>query len=86
MGLWNCPAHRGVPKARIGDRDAFAESGCADVAASAVGRILDRFNAAHECREVTCLYHDTNWWIENAIASPGGLTDAALPDDEDYFL
>jgi hypothetical protein len=86
LGLWSCPAHRGVPKARIDERTAFAgEEGARDTA-ERVAAMLDGFDAAAECREVTCLYHDVNWWIEQAVEDPRGLADGALPDDGDYFL
>ena len=86
MGLWNCPAHRGVPKARIDAKDAFSDEAKTQRATAATGAILDRFDAAQECKQVTCLYHDTNWWIEEAISSSEGLVDGPVPDAEDYFL
>ena len=86
LGLWNCPAHRGVPKARIDAATAFSNEDAARQAADRIAGILDSFDASHECREVTCLYHDTNWWIERAIASPDGLADDAVEDARDYFL
>lgn len=86
LGLWNCPAHRGVPKARIDGRQAYAGAQRAAATQARVGEMLGRFDASTECREVTCLYHETNWWIEQAIEDPRGLTDAALPDAGDAFL
>jgi len=86
LGLWNCPAHRGVPKARIDGAAAFSDDEHVAGATRKTAAMLDAFDAHAECREVTCLYHDTNWWIERAIRDPAGLTDAALPDAEDYFL
>ena len=53
--------------------------------------MLESFDASHECAEVTCLYHDANWWIERAIlsidpdAGPGELG-PSVEDDEVYFL
>ncbi len=86
MGLWNCPAHRGVPKARIDGPDAFSDEATTTRATTETAAILDRFDAAEECKEVTCLYHDTNWWIQRAIESAEGLTDGPVADAEDYFL
>ncbi len=82
LGLWNCPAHRGVAKARIDERDAFGDDGTTTEKVSAM---LDTFDASEECREVTCLYHETNWWIEQAIEDPRGLN-GPVPDTKDYFL
>ncbi|MDJ0522247.1 MAG: radical SAM protein [Planctomycetota bacterium] len=86
LGLWNCPAHRGVPKARIDAADAFSTDETSARAAAETAAILERFDAAEECKEVTCLYHDTNWWIENAIRNPEGLIDGPVADSLDYFL
>ena len=86
LGLWNCPAHRGVPKARMDAATAFSDEAATAASGKAITGMLDSFDASHECREVTCLYHDTNWWIEKAIQAPEGLTDGPLEDAGDYFL
>jgi hypothetical protein len=86
-GLYNCPAHRGVEKAKIGERTAFTGEAAADATARDVGAILDRFDASHECREVTCLYNGVNWWLEKLVHDPSA--DVALdPSEErgDFFL
>lgn len=85
LGLWNCPAHRGVAKARIDERSAFDGEEGARRTAARTAAMLDTFDATAECREVTCLYHDANWWIEQAIEDPRTLGEA-LPDAGDYFL
>jgi len=86
-GLWNCPAHRGVEKARLGDRDAYA----GDEAAEATGRRLalsiDAFDASRECREVTCLYNSVNWWLEKRVNAPGDTAEGEVADEPlDLFL
>lgn len=86
LGLWNCPAHRGVEEARIADRDAFADDERAASTARATARLLDAFDASVACREVTCLYHDVNEWLEHAIEDPGILDGAVPGNDEDFFL
>ncbi|MDJ0976435.1 MAG: radical SAM protein [Planctomycetota bacterium] len=86
LGLWNCPAHRGVTKARIAPKDAFADGERAERTAEAVEGMLDGFDASVECREVTCLYHATNWWLEQAIEDPRGLDDLTAVDGNDAFL
>ena len=86
-GLYNCPAHRGVEKAKIGERTAFTGEAEADGAAKDVGAILDRFDASHECREVTCLYNGVNWWLEKLVHDPNADV-TADPSEErnDSFL
>jgi MoaA/NifB/PqqE/SkfB family radical SAM enzyme len=88
LGTFNCPAHRGVAKARIGGKAAWAGDGAEGVAGTL--RVLDRFDAAHECREVTCLYNPVNHYLEKWIASDDAL-DGAAPDEmppgsDDFFL
>jgi len=84
LGTFNCPAHRGVDKARLGGgqlwRDAAAGIGASQV-------LLDGFDASIECSEVTCLYHGTNWWLEELVRSSAPLpVDAPAVDRADYFL
>jgi hypothetical protein len=87
MGTFNCPAHRGVEKARVGAADAYADAGMAKLTAGQLGDLMDRFDASHECREVTCLYNGVNWWLEKMIEDPRD-TFAIEPGDErfDFFL
>jgi sulfatase maturation enzyme AslB (radical SAM superfamily) len=83
-GLFNCPAHRGVEKARISGEDAFADDDRSCATTTGLATVLDSFDASHECREVTCLYNKVNWWLEEAIES--GTTIEPSPEREDYFL
>ncbi len=87
MGTFNCPAHRGVEKARIAGADAFADEAMAKLTAGQLTDLMDRFDASHECREVTCLYNGVNWWLEKMIEDPRE-TFSIEPGDErfDFFL
>lgn len=84
-GLYNCPAHRGVAKARIAERSAYRDDGEAAATGHRLGAILDRFDASRECREVTCLYNGVNWWLEKMIEDPRGDFELG-PEREDFFL
>ena len=42
----------------------------AQLTAGQLGDLIDRFDASHECREVTCLYNGVNWWLEKMIEDP----------------
>ena len=87
LGLYNCPAHRGVAKARIGEKNAYGNEDSVRSTAEATKGILDRFDASRECANVTCLYNSTNWWLEGMIESPDSREDLKdLPDRRDYFL
>ena len=70
-GVFNCPAHRGVDKALLAPADGYAGATNAEATGRGLARILDEFDASVECKEVTCLYHDTNWWIEGLVAEDG---------------
>jgi wyosine [tRNA(Phe)-imidazoG37] synthetase (radical SAM superfamily) len=72
-GVFNCPVYRSVPRARIAERDGYKDpTACRDTQAK-LGDAIVRFDAAHECREVTCLYNATNWWLQDLIDHPEKL-------------
>jgi sulfatase maturation enzyme AslB (radical SAM superfamily) len=82
MGTYNCPAHRGVEKARLGGAEVYP-----DGAGPELTELMDRFDASRECQEVTCLYNGVNWWLEKLVHDPSA--DLALePSEErgDFFL
>jgi organic radical activating enzyme len=87
MGTFNCPAHRGVEKARIGGTDAYADEAMAQITAGQLGDLMDRFDASHECREVTCLYNGVNWWLEKMVEDPRDTFEIEPGDERfDFFL
>jgi len=85
-GLYNCPAHRGVDKGLIAAKDAYQDAERAEGTGVALAAILDRFDASVECKAVTCLYHSTNWWLEELIASDEEPQLASGTRDGDFFL
>ncbi len=86
-GLYNCPAHRGVEKARIAGPDAYRDAATAAATGNQLLDILDDFDASHECREVTCLYNGVNWWLEKLVEDPSLDLDAEIQAERsDHFL
>jgi organic radical activating enzyme len=87
LGLFNCPVYRHVEKAKIGGKDAWADDGAVAASQASTAGLIQSFDAAHECREVTCLYNNANWFIEDLIRHPEKL-DELLPveEREDWFL
>ena len=86
-GLYNCPAHRGVAKAKLAGPEAYRDAQAASKTGGELLRILDDFDASHECREVTCLYHSVNWWLEELIDSRDEDLRSLIGDElQDYFL
>jgi hypothetical protein len=84
LGSFNCPAHRGVEKAKLGGKELWQVPAAAQ---HATAKILGEFDASHECREVTCLYNSTNWWLEELIEAGKPLPkDAPAPEARDWFL
>jgi hypothetical protein len=86
-GVFNCPVYRSVPKAQIANRDGYQDAASCQSTIRHTGELIRRFDAAHECREVTCLYNATNWWLEELIDQPELLEKLSpLPERGDYFL
>ena len=95
LGVFNCPAHRGIEKARLGNADGWlptvdllSDQPTTPPAQAATCDSLSNFDAHVECAEVTCLYHPVNHWMEGLIASdkdPEDLIDPG-PEQNDYFL
>jgi len=87
MGTFNCPAHRGVDKARVGGSDAYADAAMARLTGGQLADLMDRFDASRECAEVTCLYNGVNWWLEKIIEDPREDTPIDPGDERgDFFL
>lgn len=84
LGTFNCPAHRGVEKAQVGGKELWQVPPAAQ---HATVKLLDSFDASHECREVTCLYNSTNWWLEELVEASAPLPEEApAPEQKDWFL
>jgi len=84
LGLFNCSGYRGVAKAKIAEKNAYVSIKRTADTQQETAAILDRFNAEHECAEVTCLYNSANWWIEKAITE-GIELDTAI-EQHDFYL
>ena len=87
-GVFNCPAHRGVQKAKLADKDAYQTPGDRKQTGQALAGLLNEFDASHECAQVTCLYNRVNWWIESMIEDPREALAVleAGAENQDYFL
>lgn len=87
-GLFNCPAYRGVERARIAGKEAFQDPATADATNVGLAEKLAGFDAHAECAEVTCLYNDVNWWLDGLVKSDEDLDALVAAGEErnDYFL
>lgn len=86
-GTFNCPAYRGVGYARLGGMDLYKDAASAHEGAEMTKALLDNFDASENCKNVTCLYNGTNWWLEQLIESDTPLaTIEMVADRRDAFL
>jgi tRNA A37 methylthiotransferase MiaB len=87
IGVHICPTHRGIPKARIGDGIIRKGRALGGVTQQQVARKILAFDAKENCKEITCLYNNANWWIEKMIEDGIDLSRMTpLPDQGDYYL
>ena len=86
LGVFNCPAHRGVEAGRIGDAKAWSPDGGGAEAGTAA--LLDGFDASRRCAEVTCLYNPVNRFLESCIRSDRPLDELLIQGEDcgDCFL
>ncbi len=87
LGVFNCPVYRHVPQALIGGKHAYATDDAYRETRDNVLRLIEAFDAAAECKDVTCLYNHANWFIEDLIRNPHKLESLTTADERrDYFL
>ena len=88
LGLFNCPVYRYQPQGRLNDKDGYVNAERYRESLANTSAIIEKFDAAHECREVTCLYNHVNWWIEDLIENPDKLDDLHPDEDRepDFFF
>jgi len=87
LGVFNCPVYRHVPQALIGGKHAYATDADRRKTRDNTLRLIEAFDAAAECRDVTCLYNHANWFIEDLIRNPDKLGSLeATSERRDYFL
>jgi len=88
LGIYNCPVYRNQPHGKIADKAGYATTDEFARTVTTTAQLIRRFDAARECREVVCLYHDVNWWIEGLILNPRKLSavDAVATAVPDFFL
>ena len=87
QGVFNCPGYRGVPQARIGDSEAYCDLETIEKTSAQTVAMIDQFNASEQCENVTCLYHATNWWLQDLIDHPRKIEEVQVTEDTvDFFL
>ena len=86
IGLFHCPGFRGIKKSYISDKNAYCNGNISQTQ-KAVANILYNFDASKECADCTCLFNQTNWWIEKLITGEVNIDDVESSDERhDYFF
>ncbi len=65
VGVFGCPVYRDNPKDRLGEASAYRTVEDFLVTRRRTYEVMTGFDASHECRNVACLYNETNWWLED---------------------
>jgi len=71
-GIFACPAYRGDRRSLLAYADGYASLENLLQTARSSLRQVAQFDAAKECREITCIYNRTNWRLEMGL-EPGEL-------------
>jgi pyruvate-formate lyase-activating enzyme len=79
-GVFACPAHRGNPHSRLAGPSGYAAQASFQETLRATELQIQRFNAAVECAEVTCIYNEANWWLEGLVSSGEPLQPSVAAD------
>ncbi|MGI9289690.1 MAG: radical SAM protein [Gammaproteobacteria bacterium] len=87
LGIFNCPVYRHQHHARLGNKHDYETIEMFEKTLNNTEDLLDNFDATKECKEVTCLYNDVNWWLEDLVNNPEKLDQLdAAKDRGDYYL
>jgi pyruvate-formate lyase-activating enzyme len=88
LGTYNCPVYRNQPHGQLGDKNAYADAESFAATRRRTAESIGAFDASTTCAEVTCLYNDVNWWIEDLIENPEKMKalSAVCDDEPDFFL
>ncbi|MEK7555440.1 MAG: radical SAM protein [Patescibacteria group bacterium] len=86
IGLFHCPGFRGIKKSYISDKNAYCDENISQTQ-KAVANILVEFDASKECVDCTCLFNQTNWWIEKLVTGETDIANVqAAEEQHDYYF
>jgi hypothetical protein len=84
IGIFGCPVYRGNPKDRIGPAVAYATVEDFFRTRRRTAELTEAFDASVECRNISCIYNSTNWWLQ--AIHDGEVTLAPSSSVQDFFL
>lgn len=86
-GIFSCPVWRGFKMVQLTPHDQDYGGDYNDYFDRNRARIVNELNATKECAQVSCIYNDVNWFIEDLINNPEKLKTLKMGVDlQDYFL
>ena len=86
IGIFHCPAFRGVDKAKVADSNGYRSEKLLDITLGNTCESISRFRADKECSEVGCFYHHVNWWVEDFVRSDKDVDSLETVKDDNFFL
>jgi hypothetical protein len=88
LGVYNCPVYRNQPHGRVNDKGGYAGPDRSAESLANTAKLIQKFDATYQCREVTCLYNHVNWWLEDLIRHPEKLSalEPTAGRDPDFFF
>jgi hypothetical protein len=85
-GLYSCPVYRGESKAKIAGPGAYESADAFLATRQSTVWLTSTFNATVECREIACLYNETNWWLHALAEKHETLGELPPSSATDFFL
>ncbi len=86
LGIFHCPAFRGLDAANIGTHDGYATEEAFQETMNRLSASIAAFDAPRECSEVCCFYNGTNRWLESVIGASESPRIGEPVEDDNFFL
>jgi wyosine [tRNA(Phe)-imidazoG37] synthetase (radical SAM superfamily) len=86
VGIYHCPAFRGIDKACIADPLGYVDEQHFANTAACLEKSLIAFEADSECSEVACFYHHVNWWVDQLVSGSRSIDDIEPLEDDNFFF
>ncbi|MEJ2125660.1 MAG: radical SAM protein [Alphaproteobacteria bacterium] len=69
-GIYACPAYRGDKRSLVAGKMGYTKSANCRKTLWRTNEQVSRFDASYECRNITCIYNSTNWWLDALASAP----------------
>lgn len=85
IGVYGCPVYRANTKDQIGTAAEYTSVAGFLRNRRRVFELREKFNATHECQNVSCLYNSANWWLESLETTTSPPAAGDLPRSDFFF-